>query len=86
MIRSTISSLELGEETFEAVRRFPLATEITSHARQELVRRLDHNYRAHRAVFDRVLDVILEVVSLARSQVVCEPLAITGQPHLSRSS
>mgnify|MGYP002631845771 CR=1 FL=1 len=39
------SSLELGEETFEAVRRFPLATEITSHARQELVQRLDHNYK-----------------------------------------
>lgn len=68
------SSLELGEETFEAVRRFPLATELTGHARQELVRRLDHNYRAHRAVFDRVLDVILD-----EFEVIMRRQALTGR-------
>lgn len=35
------SALELNPETYEAIKRIPLASEITSHARQELVRRLD---------------------------------------------
>tara|TARA_B100000795_G_scaffold42372_1_gene27753 strand:+ start:36 stop:1151 length:1116 start_codon:yes stop_codon:yes gene_type:complete len=68
------SSLELGEDTFEAVRRFPLMSELCAHARQELVRRLDHNYRHHRLVFDKVLDVILdEFETIMRRQ------ALTGR-------
>ena len=35
-------------------------SELCAHARQELVRRLDHNYRHHRLIFDKVLDVILD--------------------------
>ena len=41
------------------MRRFPLMSELCAHARQELVRRLDHNYRHHRLIFDKVLDVVL---------------------------
>ena len=40
------------------VRRFPLASEITAHARQMLVNRLDLNYTDHRRLFDAVLDVM----------------------------
>jgi adenylate kinase len=35
------SSLELGHQTFDIIHHIPLATEVTRHARQELVRRLD---------------------------------------------
>lgn len=68
------SSLELGEDTFEAVRRFPLATELTAHARQSLVNRLDRNYANHRDVFDSVLDVMeVEFEPIMRRQ------ALTGR-------
>jgi adenylate kinase len=35
------SSLELGHQTFDIIHHIPLVTEVTRHARQELVRRLD---------------------------------------------
>jgi adenylate kinase len=35
------SSLELGQPTFEIIHNIPLVSEVTRHARQELVRRLD---------------------------------------------
>jgi adenylate kinase len=35
------SSLELGQATFDIIHNIPLASEVTRHARQELVRRLD---------------------------------------------
>ena len=49
-------------------------SELCAHARQELVRRLDHNYRHHRLIFDKVLDVILdEFETIMRRQ------ALTGR-------
>jgi adenylate kinase len=35
------SSLELGHQTFDIIHHIPLVSEVTLHARQELVRRLD---------------------------------------------
>lgn len=52
------SSLELDPETYDAVRRLPLAAELGVHARQELVRRLDGYQLEHRRLFHRVLDRI----------------------------
>jgi adenylate kinase len=52
------SSLELDPETYDAVRRLPLASEIGVHARQELVRRLDSYQLAHRELFHRVIAII----------------------------
>ncbi len=52
------SSLELDPETYDAVRRLPLASEIGVHARQDLVRRLDSYQLEHRDLFHRVIAII----------------------------
>lgn len=52
------SSLELESRTVDRLRPLPLAEEITRHARQELVRRLDGYELDHTALFQRVVDLI----------------------------
>jgi len=52
------SSLELDPETYDAVRGLPLASELTVHARQELVRRLDSYQLEHTELFHRVIHEI----------------------------
>lgn len=54
------SSLELDPKTFDRLRMVPLAEEITVHARQELVRRLDSYELEHPELFTRIVDVIQE--------------------------
>jgi adenylate kinase len=45
------SSLELGQPTFDIIHDIPLASEVTRHARQELVRRLDAYEHASAGLF-----------------------------------
>jgi len=52
------SSLELDPSTYDRLRGLPLASEITVHARQELVRRLDSYELEHRELFIRTVDTI----------------------------
>ena len=52
------SSLELDEETFDAVHHIPLATEIVLAARQRLVERLESYQRDNSELFHRVIAVI----------------------------
>jgi adenylate kinase len=52
------SSLELESRTVDRLRPLPLAEEITRHARQELVRRLDGYELDHTALFQRVVELI----------------------------
>ena len=52
------SSLELAEETYETLRHIPTAAEITKHARQNLVSRLDGYQREHPIHFRNVVGVI----------------------------
>ena len=52
------SSLELDEETFDAIHLIPLASEIVVAARQHLVERLEGYQRDHSALFRRVIAVI----------------------------
>jgi len=54
------SSLELDPQTFERLRRLPLAEEVTRHARQPLVKRLDSYELDHRELFSRVVTLIKE--------------------------
>ena len=65
------SSMELGDETFERLRKIPLASEIILNARYELVRRLD-NYKARYAdLFDAVIAVIMsEFLHIVRRQAL----------------
>ncbi len=52
------SSLELDDETFDALHHIPLASEIVRNARQHLVRRLESYQRDHGDLFRRVISVI----------------------------
>lgn len=54
------SSLELDPETHDAVRRLPLAGDLITHARQELVRRMDSYQLEHRQLFHKVIRLIEE--------------------------
>ena len=52
------SSLELDPETHDAVRHLPLASDLITHARQELVRRMDSYQFEHRNLFQNVIRLI----------------------------
>ncbi len=52
------SSLELDPRTYDRLRHLPLAEEITLHARQELVRRLDSYELEHTELFMSVVEII----------------------------
>jgi len=59
------SSLELGQATYDIIHHIPLASEVTRHARQELVRRLDAYEHAAAPLFRAVAAFIeAEVVSV----------------------
>jgi adenylate kinase len=45
------SSLELDQDTHDALQTLPLATDVGKHARQDLVRRLDGYQFKHRDMF-----------------------------------
>jgi adenylate kinase len=65
------SSMELGDDTFEQVRKIPLASEVILHARHELVRRLDDYRSRHSDLFDRVIQVIMqEFVHIIKRQAL----------------
>ncbi len=52
------SSLELDPETYDAVRHLPLARDLSFHARQELVRRMDAYQLERPHLFHQVIEVI----------------------------
>jgi len=52
------SSLELDDETFDTIRRIPLASEIVIAARQYLVERLESYQRESPELFRRVVELI----------------------------
>jgi len=52
------SSLELSQETYDLVQRIPLVTDITLHARVDLVTRLDDYQNRHTDLFTSVVHVI----------------------------
>ncbi len=52
------SSLELDPRTFHALRKIPLASDIVSHARRDLVRRLDEYELEHTVMFHNVVDFV----------------------------
>jgi|TARA_B110000495_G_scaffold29740_1_gene22610 adenylate kinase len=52
------SSLELAPKTFDHLSPLPLAEEITIHARQELVKRLDSYVLSHTKLFTEIIEII----------------------------
>ncbi|MFK8110729.1 MAG: nucleoside monophosphate kinase [Rubripirellula sp.] len=72
------SSLELDPRTFESLRRIPLASEIISHARRELVTRLDGYEIEHPKLFHEVVNFIEE-----RMMPIVVRHAISGHAHVN---
>ena len=54
------SSLELAQATFDRISHIPLAKNLGTHARQELVNRLDSYNASHPELFDRAIRLIEE--------------------------
>ncbi|MBC7819850.1 MAG: nucleoside monophosphate kinase [Planctomycetaceae bacterium] len=72
------SSLELDPRTFERLRTLPLADEITLHARQELVRRLDSYELEHTELLNRVVELIR-----AKFIPIITRHALSGRAHVN---
>ncbi|MDG1873164.1 MAG: nucleoside monophosphate kinase [Mariniblastus sp.] len=72
------SSLELDPRTFDLLKPIPLAEEITIHARQELVKRLDSYELNHRDLFVQVLTLIQE-----KFMPIITPHAISGRANVN---
>jgi adenylate kinase len=74
------SSMELADETFEKVRRIPLASEVILAARHDLVRRLDHYRSACAPLFEQVIQVISqEFMHIIRRQALSGRAIIRSQ-------
>ncbi|MDA3961092.1 MAG: nucleoside monophosphate kinase [Planctomycetota bacterium] len=72
------SSLELDHETYDIIHHIPVVNDVVVHARQELVRRLDHYEHRYRDLFERAVTVIdEEMVTVIRRH------AITGKAHVT---
>lgn len=52
------SSLELDPETHDAIKHLPLASELATHARQELVKRMDSYELEHKELFHAVIRLL----------------------------
>ena len=72
------SSLELDPRTFERLRTLPLADEITLHARQELVRRLDSYELEHTELLKRVVGLIK-----TKFMPIIQRHALSGRAHVN---
>ena len=72
------SSLELDPDTYDILNPLPLAEDITIHARQELVKRLD-GYALHkREMFESVVEIIRE-----KFMPIVTRHAISGQANVN---
>lgn len=72
------SSLELDPRTFERLRTLPLSDEITLHARQELVRRLDGYELDHTELLKRVVGLIK-----TKFMPIIQRHALSGRAHVN---
>lgn len=72
------SSLELDPRTYDVLRGLPEASEVTKHARRDLVYRLDRYNLEHPELFQ-------EVVELIDSKImpIVKPHAISGRAHVN---
>ncbi|KAF9980200.1 hypothetical protein BGZ65_005414 [Modicella reniformis] len=57
------SSLELEHDTYEAISHIPLATKIGTHARQDLIRRLEHYCETEPEIFSKAVRFIDQEVT-----------------------
>jgi adenylate kinase len=73
------SSLELSPEVYELIRDIPVASQLTLHARQELVERLELYEEQNRPLFERVVKLVVEkMIPIVRAH------AISGHARINR--
>jgi len=72
------SSLELDPRTYDALRPLPLASDITFHARRDLVYRLDRYEIGNPTLFHKVIALIENTI-----MPVIKPHAIAGRAHVN---
>ncbi|KAF9350009.1 hypothetical protein BGX26_011752 [Mortierella sp. AD094] len=79
------SSLELEHDTYEAISHIPLATKIGIHARQDLIRRLEHYCETEPEIFSKAVRFIDQEVSpmVARHAISGQALVRSDNPILS---
>ncbi|WP_411828174.1 nucleoside monophosphate kinase [Luteolibacter sp. AS25] len=72
------SSLELDPQTYDTLRHIPLADEVITQARQELVNRLDAYQMEHPELFKKVVDFVYE-----KMMPTIKRYAVTGRARIS---
>ncbi|TVR54903.1 MAG: nucleoside monophosphate kinase [Puniceicoccaceae bacterium] len=72
------SSIELDPRTYDAFRSLPVASQLAQHARQDLVKRLDHYEFHHTEIFHRIIKFIE-----TRILPIIVRHAITGRAHVN---
>ncbi|KAF8964454.1 hypothetical protein BGZ46_000783 [Entomortierella lignicola] len=79
------SSLELEHDTYEAISHIPLATKIGIHARQDLIRRLEHYCETEPEIFAKAVRFIDQEVSpmIARHAISGQALVRSHNPILA---
>jgi adenylate kinase len=79
------SSLELSPEVFDRIRNIPLASQLGSHARQELVKRLEgyEEDRPSREVFEKVVKLIEDkMIPIVRAHAIAGHARINTEDKL----
>lgn len=72
------SSLELDQRTYDRLSNIPIASEITRHARQELIKRLDEYERSQSELFATVVGIVQE-----KFMPIIVRHAISGLAHVN---
>lgn len=72
------SSLELDQNTYDRLSTLPIASEITRHARQELIKRLDEYERTRSELFAQVVNIVQQ-----KFMPIIMRHAISGMAHVN---
>lgn len=77
------SSLELSHEVFELVRNIPVASQLATHARQELIERLEGYEEDHRLLFERVVKFVEgKIIPIVRTHSIAGHARINSEDEV----
>jgi len=77
------STLELNQEVYEIIRKIPIAGQLTLHARQELVERLERYEEDNRFLFQRVVRIIEEkMIPIIRAHAISGHAQVNSEDEI----
>jgi len=77
------SSLELSQEVYELIRNIPVASQLTVHARQELIERLELYEAENKSLFERVVKLIEDkMMPIIRAHAISGHAKINSEDDL----